>query len=103
MKQIEVCKVDDLKPGEMLGIEMDELPPLAIYNVDGDFYATSNICTHAIAILSDGYLDGEEIECPLHGGAFNVKTGEATNFPCEEALKTYELEVRDGAVFVKAE
>lgn len=103
MKLVKACELAEVNPGEMLAIENDELPPLAVYNVDGELYATSNICTHAIAILTDGYLEGDEVECPLHGGAFNVKTGEPTHFPCEEALKIYEVEVKDGAVFIKLE
>lgn len=103
MKLIKVCAADQVKPGEMLPIENDELPPLALYNVDGGFYVTSNICTHAIAILTDGYLEDDIVECPLHGGCFNVKTGEATHFPCEEPLQTYEVEVREGEIYVKDE
>ena len=102
MKLIKACEAAEVQPGEMLAIEVDELPPVAVYNVDGEFYATSNICTHAIAILTDGYLDGCTVECPLHGGCFNVKTGEATHFPCVDALQTFEVEVREGAVFVRA-
>lgn len=102
MTMIKVCEAADVPPGEMIPIEVHELPPLALYNVDGEFYATSNICTHAIAILTDGYLEGDNIECPLHGGCFNVKTGEATHFPCEEPLQTYQVEVRDGDVFIEA-
>jgi len=102
MNLIKVCEVAEVKPGEMLPVEVDELPHVALYNVEGEFYATSNICTHAIAILTDGYLEGDTVECPLHGGCFNVKTGEATHFPCEEPLQTYEVEVSDGSVFIKA-
>jgi len=102
MKLIKVCAAAEVNPGEMRPVESDDLPPIALYNIDGDFYATSNICTHAIAILTDGYLDGETVECPLHGGCFNVRTGEATHFPCEESLETFEVEVRDGDVFIKA-
>lgn len=102
MALIKVCETSQVNPGEMLAIEIDELPPVAIYNVDGEFYATSNICTHAIAILTEGYLEGDTVECALHGGCFNVRTGEATEFPCEDDLETFEVEVNDGAVFVKA-
>ena len=102
MTLIKACEVADLGPGEMLAVEADELPHVALYNVDGEFYATSNICTHAIAMLTEGYLEGDTIECPLHGGCFNVKTGEATHFPCEEPLETYQVEVKDDAVFIKA-
>lgn len=102
MNLIKVCAVGEVKPGEMLSIEVDELPHAALYNVDGEFYATSNICTHAIAMLTEGYLEGDTVECALHGGCFNVKTGEATHFPCETPLQTYEVELSDGAVFIKA-
>lgn len=101
MKLIKACEAAAVKPGEMLAVELDELPPVAVYNVDGEFYATSNICTHAIAILTDGYLEGETVECPLHGGCFNVKTGEATHFPCVDALQTFEVEVNQGDVFIR--
>lgn len=102
MSFVKVCSVDDVPPGEMLGIEMDGLPPVAIYNVDGEFFATSNVCTHAVAMLTDGYLEGDNVECPMHGGMFDVRTGEATHFPCVEPLETFEVELRDGSVFVKA-
>ena len=102
MSLIKLCEAAAVKPGEMLPVEAEGLPPLAVYNVDGTFYVTSNICTHNIAILTDGYLEGDIVECPLHGGCFNVKTGEATHFPCEEPLQTYAVEVTDGGVFVKA-
>jgi nitrite reductase/ring-hydroxylating ferredoxin subunit len=101
MKLIKACEIAAVEPGEMFAVEVEELPPIAVYNVDGHFYATSNLCTHAIAILTDGYLEGEIVECPLHGGCFNVRTGDATEFPCVEPLETYEVEVRDDAVFIK--
>lgn len=102
MSLIKVCDVADVTPGEMIAVDAEGLPPLAVYNVDGEFYATSNICTHSIAILTDGYLEGDIIECPLHGGAFCVKTGEPKHFPCEVPIETFELEIKDGEVFVKA-
>lgn len=102
MKLIQACRVEQVKPGEMLAADVEGLPPLAVYNVDGQYYVTSNICTHNIAALTDGYLEGDIVECPLHGGKFNVKTGEATHFPCVEPLQTYEVEIREGTVFIKA-
>lgn len=101
MTFVKACLVAEINPGEMLAVSVDALPPVAIYNVDGEFLATSNVCTHAVAMLTDGYLEGDNVECPLHGGMFNVRTGEPTHFPCVEALQTFAVEVRDGAVFVK--
>ncbi len=74
---------------------------IALYNVDGDIYATSNTCTHAFASMADGFQENGEIECPLHEGRFDIKTGKMLCAPLVEDLKTYEVKVEDGAVFVK--
>ncbi len=66
----------------------------------GTYYATEARCTHGLADLADGTLEGDEIECSFHFGAFNVKTGQPTQPPCFIALKTFKTEVRDGQVFV---
>lgn len=93
--KVRLCRAGEVAPGEMLQVNAPDGPPLAVFNVDGSFYATSNVCTHNIAILTDGYFEGETVECPLHGGCFNVKTGEPTSFPCEKPLKTYAV-LREG-------
>lgn len=93
--KVRLCKASEVAPGQMLRIDATDAPPLAVFNVDGSFYATSNVCTHNIALLTDGYFEGETVECHIHGGCFNVKTGEATSFPCEKPLRTYAV-VRDG-------
>ncbi|GMG84825.1 non-heme iron oxygenase ferredoxin subunit [Paralimibaculum aggregatum] len=95
----QVIDVNELDDGEMIGVEIGERR-IAIYKVDGEFYATDNICTHAFAILSDGWLDGDVVECPLHGGCFNVCTGKALGDPVEVDLQTYELRVVDGILEV---
>ena len=73
---------------------------LAVYHVGGEFFATDNECTHGAASLADGILEGDVIECTLHFGAFNVKTGEAVQSPCFVPLRTYKVAVRDGQVMV---
>jgi len=78
----------ELDEGAMKGIELGDLQ-IAIYNVEGEIYATDNICTHAFALLTDGFLDGDVIECPLHGGCFKIKTGEGMGAPISEDIKTY--------------
>ena len=85
----------------MLRVDQPDLPPLAVYNVDGEFYVTSNICTHNVAMLTDGYLDGDTVECPLHGGCFSVKTGAPTAFPCEKPLQVFPVIVEEGTVFTE--
>src|SRR5215472_12880911 len=70
-KWIKVAARADLGDGEMIGVNAAGRE-IALYDVGGQVYATENICTHAFAMLTDGWLDGDEIECPLHGGRFNV-------------------------------
>ena len=74
---------------------------IAFYNVAGEICATDNICTHGQARLSDGFLLDEEIECPLHQGRFDIRSGEATLAPCSEAIRSYAAKVEDGRVWLK--
>ena len=64
-----------------------------LVNVEGNVYACDDICSHAFASLSEGDLNGVEVECPLHGSAFNVITGEAITPPADERIKIYQLRV----------
>src|SRR5262245_64415433 len=96
---VPVCAVADLPPGNVKSFEVgDEL--VAVYNINGTFYATEARCTHATADLADGILEGDVIECSLHFGAFHVPSGKAVQAPCFTDLKTFRTEVRDGQVFV---
>jgi naphthalene 1,2-dioxygenase system ferredoxin subunit len=83
-----VADAVDVPPGEMLHVELDGRM-IALYNIDGEFYATDDICTHRRARLSDGYLEGRTVQCPLHFGKFDVITGEPQNPPCKIPLRTY--------------
>lgn len=76
---------------------------VALYAVDGEYYATADLCTHGAASLADGYLDGDLIECPLHQGTFNVKTGAAVGAPCTVAVKTFPVKLEDGLLHVGVE
>src|SRR5215475_14381578 len=82
----------DVKEGEPFGVEIAG-HQVAIYRVGQEFYATGNICTHAEALLSDGMLDGCEIECPLHMGRFDIHTGEALTSPVEIDIQVYPVRV----------
>ena len=96
---VPVCATADIPPGSVKSFDVGE-ETVAVYNIDGAFYATDGICTHAFADLGDGILEGDVIECTLHFGAFNVKTGKAVQAPCFLDLKTFKTEVKDGQVFV---
>jgi len=74
---------------------------IAIFRIGNEFFATDNRCTHAGAPLADGYLDGEIIECPLHQGLFNVRTGQVMCAPPLRPLRTYEVRVVDQQLEVR--
>ena len=99
--RIEVCRVEDSPPGGTLKVEVAGLS-LAVYNVDGTFYVTDDACTHGPGSLSEGFLDGEIIECNFHQGCFNVRTGEVVAPPCVVPVKTYKTLVENGVLFVEA-
>ena len=99
MAEVQVCAATDVPENGVISREVgNEL--VAIYNIGGTFYATEGRCTHGLANLADGMLEGDEIECSFHFGKFHVPSGKAIEAPCFIALKTYKTQVRDGQVFI---
>ena len=90
----------DLAEGEVIGVEVAG-HSIALYAADGNLFATDNICTHAYACLSDGWLDGEVIECPLHAARFDIRSGKVLDPPATEDLKTYPVRIVDGEIQVR--
>ncbi len=94
-----LCATSDIAEGAIKSFEVGN-NVLAVYNVGGEFFVTDNECTHGAASLAEGILEDDVIECTLHFGAFNVKTGKAVQAPCFTALRTYKVVVQDGQVMV---
>jgi nitrite reductase/ring-hydroxylating ferredoxin subunit len=82
------ARSSDLEDGSVLGVQVNGLK-IALYRIEGSVYATNDICTHDLALLSEGYLDGDCIECPLHQALFHVPTGEVRSPPASEPIPTY--------------
>jgi naphthalene 1,2-dioxygenase system ferredoxin subunit len=101
-KFVKVAKLEDIPNGEALQAEADG-QTLALVQVDGTVYCVQDICTHEHAHLSEGFCEGFEIECPLHGSIFDVRTGEVKSLPATEDLKTYNVKVEDGEVLVEVD
>jgi len=99
---VTLCKTDEVKEEAPISVTPEGFPGLAVYEFEGEYFVTDNLCTHGMAMLTDGYQDGEEIECPFHGGAFSIKTGEATSFPCQIAIKSYPVTIEDGNICIPA-
>ena len=75
--------------------------PVCLYNLGGTIYATHDTCTHAQASLADGFIVGENIECPLHQGQFHIATGKAAGAPCVIDIRTYPVKIDNGAVWLR--
>ena len=88
----------DLQPGTCLSLELPDGNELAVYNVDGEYYATENFCPHKGARLTEGTLCGHIIECGLHGWQFDVRSGECLTV--RETIRTYEVKVEDDLIKV---
>ncbi len=97
---VDALSVDELPSDDVKGVTVAGRD-IAIYTVGDDVYATDNICTHGHARLCDGFLDGHEIECPLHQGKFDVRDGSPLCEPVTEALRRYPVKVEDGRVFLQ--
>jgi nitrite reductase/ring-hydroxylating ferredoxin subunit len=89
-----VATTSELKPGEMMYVEVGKnYDPVVLVNLNGEFFALDDCCTHEDASLSDGTVAGDELECPMHGGAFDIRTGAPAAFPVVVAAKTYQTRV----------
>jgi nitrite reductase/ring-hydroxylating ferredoxin subunit len=88
-----ICKVGEVGPGAVMRVEVEGLPPLAVYNLAGTYYVTDDTCTHGKASLAEGYVEGAEIECPWHGGRFDIATGQPKCLPAAEPIATYPVAV----------
>ena len=101
-KRIELCPAADIPENSVKRFELGS-HALAVYNVGGVFYATDDECTHGAANLSDGMLEDDIIECTMHFGAINCRTGEAVQAPCSIPLRTYKVVVEGGKILVDLE
>ena len=95
-----VAAVTDIPQGQVKVFEVGG-EEIALCNVSGSFYAVADLCSHDDGPLGEGELDQFQIECPRHGARFDVRTGKALCLPAVTAIPTYEVEVRDGEIWVK--
>ena len=100
--RIDLCSTADVAPGNAIKVEAGDLT-LAVYNVDGEFFVTDDACTHGPGSLSEGYIDGDVVECNFHNGQFNIKTGEVVAPPCMIPVKTYRVVLENGRVMIESE
>jgi nitrite reductase/ring-hydroxylating ferredoxin subunit len=96
-----VAAVSDVAKGTAIPVEIMGMS-LAVYHLDdGSVWVTDNICTHAFALLTDGWLEDGVIECPLHAGQFDVRTGKGMGPPIDDDLRTFKVRVDGGAIMIE--
>jgi 3-phenylpropionate/trans-cinnamate dioxygenase ferredoxin component len=99
LKWIAACRVDDIEDEDVIRIDHDGAV-FAVYKLRGGIFATDGYCTHEQALLSDGFVIGDVIECPLHQGRFDIRSGKPLGGPVCVNLRTYPVRVESGEVFL---
>ena len=94
-----VADASEVADGEVIQVSVGRTD-IAVFKLDGDYYATDDICTHAYASLADGYVEDGQIECPLHGACFDIKTGKALTAPANVDLRTFPVKIEGDKVLV---
>ncbi|HKW12999.1 MAG TPA: non-heme iron oxygenase ferredoxin subunit [Candidatus Krumholzibacteria bacterium] len=99
--RVRVCQAREIALGAMKSVEPNGVPVL-IANVGGAYFAVGDVCSHARSRLSDGYLheDACTVECPTHNAIFSLQTGEALEFPADEPIPTYGIELVGDDLYV---
>jgi 3-phenylpropionate/trans-cinnamate dioxygenase ferredoxin subunit len=92
MDWIRIAATGQLQDDEALAVAVGEIR-IALYRSEGEYFATENVCTHAFALLSDGFLEDGCIECPLHQARFDIRTGKALCAPATQDVRTYPVKV----------
>lgn len=99
---IDVAPVDEIPVGACRTVDLDNTV-IAVFNINGEFYAIEDMCTHDGGDLASGTVEGEEIVCPRHGARFSIKTGEVLAPPAYEDVRTFPVRVEGGKVQVRSE
>jgi nitrite reductase/ring-hydroxylating ferredoxin subunit len=99
MQFIRICSANDVPEGSAKAFRLNG-NLVAVYHSEGKFYVTEDTCSHEQEHLSEGWLDGEVIECPRHGAQFSLKTGEALSLPATEPIAVFEVKVEGEDVLV---
>ena len=92
----------EIGPGEYRVIDVDDTE-IAVFNLEGEYFAIEDVCTHDFGTLTGGCLEGGQIMCPRHGARFDIRTGEALTPPAYEPVATFEVRVRDGVVQLRVD
>ena len=99
---VKIATTAEIPPGSV-NVDQVDGRQIAVCNVDGTFYAIDDVCTHDDGPLAEGYLEGDELECPRHGARFDVKTGQALTLPAVMDVTSYPVQVEGDEIKVQVD
>jgi nitrite reductase/ring-hydroxylating ferredoxin subunit len=97
---VKVAESKDIEPSSMKAVDIAG-EKVCIINIEGNYYAIGNVCTHMGGPLNEGTLQGFEVECPWHGSKFDVRSGQPTKPPARQPVSSYEVKVQDNNILVR--
>lgn len=97
---VKACNLDQVPEGQLFGFVHDD-KKILLANIKGKIYATDQICTHAEADLTTGFLTEDGVRCPLHLSVFNLETGKPQNPPAEAPLNTYNVKIEQNEIYIE--
>jgi nitrite reductase/ring-hydroxylating ferredoxin subunit len=100
MLRVRACAAAEVGEDEGHQVKLLGRPPIALFRIGEEIFATDDTCTHGAASLCEGLIENGEVECPFHAGKFDIRTGAATLHPCTVALQTYAVSIEQGMVVI---
>ncbi|TFC64167.1 non-heme iron oxygenase ferredoxin subunit [Cryobacterium sp. TMT2-15-1] len=100
MASTKICGFDELGVNEAVKVEIDGVPIVVVRDAAGDVFAIGDTCTHGDISLSEGFVEGDTVECWAHGSKFSLKTGKPLNLPAYEPVPVYKVDLVDGVVYI---
>jgi nitrite reductase/ring-hydroxylating ferredoxin subunit len=97
---LKAANTGDIAPGSAKMVEL-EGRRIALFNIDGNYYAIDDTCTHRGGPLSEGFIEGEQVTCPWHGAQYNIKTGQVLRPPAPQGVNKYNVRVQGSAVEIE--
>ncbi|GAA1852622.1 bifunctional 3-phenylpropionate/cinnamic acid dioxygenase ferredoxin subunit [Pseudonocardia ailaonensis] len=98
MTWVRACSVDELEDGD--AVQVPTIPPIAVFNVGGEFLALDDTCSHGQSSLADGYVDGDQVECAWHLAKFDIRSGKVLCPPATQSQRTHEVRIEGSEVYV---
>ncbi|WP_208543510.1 non-heme iron oxygenase ferredoxin subunit [Rathayibacter sp. VKM Ac-2801] len=95
-----ICSVSELVPNQAMRVEVDGVAIAVVQDSAGEIHAIGDTCTHGEISLSEGFVEGESLECWAHGSQFSLRTGTPLNLPAYEPVPVFVVEIIDGDVYI---